>query len=249
MICIIVSSYLYILILSTYIYIYIPCFGSLCECCLSYAKKWTFDASVRLCVDRFPFPVPSPGEETNGRKQIQIIVKYSVTRCTGGRGGDVGIKIPEALSVHPRVFFLLRGFRYFTSRVFFFFWGGAGETSGCGNSGIREEQATKNCEKDEKTKTFSGSFSNISRTLSAYMNVVLRSSMEFLFHVVWIRLVKVCVCLKTPPSLQEWHICAKVQATSPSLSAAIYEAWTLNKKQHATLHLSQWAWVKKNMMH
>lgn len=125
MICIIVSSYLYILILSTYIYIYILCFGSLCECCLSYAKKWTFDASVRLCVDRFPFPVPSPGEETNGRKQIQIIVKYSVTRCTGGRGGDVGIKIPEALSVHPRVFFLLRGFRYFTSRVFLlFFWGG-----------------------------------------------------------------------------------------------------------------------------
>lgn len=146
---------------------------------------------MRLCVDRFPFPVPSPGEETNGRKQIQIIVKYSVTRCTGGRGGDVGIKIPEALSVHPRVFFLLRGFRYFTSRVFLlFFWGGgAGETSGCGNSGIREEQATKNCEKDEKTKTFSGSFSNISRTLSAYMNVVLRSSYFMWFGYVWLKCV------------------------------------------------------------
>lgn len=139
MICIIVSSYLYILILSTYIYIYILCFGSLCECCLSYAKKWTFDASVRLCVDRFPFPVPSPGEETNGRKQIQIIVKYSVTRCTGGRGGDVGIKIPEALSVHPRFFFVAR-FSVFYKSSFFFFGGGQGKRVAVG---IREFEKNK----------------------------------------------------------------------------------------------------------
>ena len=72
---------------------------------------------------------------------------------------------------------------------FFFLGGGAGETSGCGNSGIREEQATKNCEKDEKTTTFSGSFCNISCTLSAYMNVVLRSSYFMWFGYVWLKCV------------------------------------------------------------
>ena len=112
---------------------------------------WRLCAFVR---DRFPFPVPSPGEETNGRKQIQIIVKFSVTRCTRGRGGDVGIKIPEA-----PVFFCCEVFGILKVEFFFLFWGGgAGETSGCGNSGIREEQATKNGEKDEKTKTFTQFF-------------------------------------------------------------------------------------------
>ena len=37
--------------------------------------------------NRFLFPVRSPGEETIGRKQIQIEAAPSVTRFTGGRGG------------------------------------------------------------------------------------------------------------------------------------------------------------------
>ena len=106
-------------------------------------------------------------------------------------GGDVGIKDSRSPKCSPPLFFCCEVFSvfYYKSSCCFFLGGGAGETSGCGNSGIREEQATKNGEKDEKTKTFSGSFSNISRTLSAYMNVVLRSSYFMWFGYVWLKCV------------------------------------------------------------
>ena len=145
--------------------------------------------SVRLCVDRFPFPVPSPGEETNGRKQIQIIVKFSVTRCTRGHRGRCWNKDSGSpISVHPPFFFVARFFRYCKSRVFFLGGGGRGKRVAVGIREFEKKQQ-KMVRKIRKPKPSPSSFSNISRTLSAYMNVVLRSSYFMWFGYVWLKCV------------------------------------------------------------